>query len=93
MDLKTVGLNDDTEQSIFSELICKGFHSGSISTIDVAVQRPILMTASREDSTLRLWDYQARQCVLAREYYVVEDSSMRMQAKPLISAAIHPSGY
>ncbi len=32
-------------------------------------------------------------CELAREYYVVEDSAIRAQAKPLSAVAIHPSGY
>jgi hypothetical protein len=30
---------------------------------------------------------------MAREYYVLEDQSIREAAKPLISVAIHPSGY
>ena len=33
------------------------------------------------------------QCELAREYFVLEDKSVRNQAKPLVSVAIHPSGY
>ena len=33
------------------------------------------------------------QCELAREYFVLEDKAVRNQAKPLISIAIHPSGY
>jgi hypothetical protein len=32
-------------------------------------------------------------CELAREYYVLEDMAIRDAAKPLISVAIHPSGY
>ena len=32
-------------------------------------------------------------CELAREYYVLEDMAIREAAKPLISVAIHPSGY
>jgi len=30
---------------------------------------------------------------MAREYYVVEDMSMREAARPLIAVAIHPGGY
>jgi WD40 repeat protein len=93
VDIKTVGLNENTEQDIKSELLCKGFHSGCVTSLDVAVQRPILVTASREDSTVRLWNYQTGECELAREYYVVEDAAIRAQAKPLSAVAIHPSGY
>lgn len=32
-------------------------------------------------------------CELAREYYVLEEAAIRGQARPLVSAAIHPSGY
>jgi len=73
--------------------VCRGFHSGAISTIDIAIQRPLLVTCSREDSTIRLWNYLTHSCELAREYYVLEDMSIREAAKPLISVAIHPSGY
>ena len=51
------------------------------------------MTCSREDSTIRLWNYYKFECELAREYYVLEDMAIREAAKPLISVAIHPSGY
>ena len=30
---------------------------------------------------------------MAREYYVLEDMSIKEAARPLISVAIHPSGY
>lgn len=93
IDVKSVGLNEDIEREIKSDLLCKGFHSGAISSLDVATQRPILVTASRDDSTVRLWNYKEGVCELAREYYVVEESSIRQQAKPLSSVAIHPSGY
>lgn len=74
-------------------MILKGWHSAAISCIDVAVQRPLLMTASKQDSTVRLWNYQTGICELAREFYVHEDSAIRAQAKPLVAIALHPSGY
>lgn len=77
VNIKSVGLNEDTEREITSNLICRGFHSGGITSLDVAVQRPILVTASRDDSTVRLWNYLTGMCELAREYYVVEDSAIR----------------
>jgi len=53
----------------------------------------LLVTCSREDSTIRLWNYNTYTCELAREYYVLEDIAIKEAAKPLISVAIHPSGY
>lgn len=90
---KSIGLNEDINKDIKFELVCKGFHSGSISGLDVAIQRPIIVTCSRDDSTVRLWNYVSGQCELAREYYVLEDSHDRPMAKPLITVAMHPSGY
>ena len=34
---KSIGLNEDINKEIKFELICKGFHSGSISGLDVAI--------------------------------------------------------
>jgi len=75
------------------ELVCRGFHNASITGLDVAIQRPIIATCSKEDSTIRLWNYITGQCELAREYYVLEDKAVRNQARPLITIAMHPSGY
>ena len=93
MHIKTLGLNEDINRDIKFDLVCRGFHSGSIDSVDIAVQRPIIVTASREDSTIRIWNYYTHQCELAREYYILEDASIRDAARPLKSIAIHPSGY
>lgn len=93
VNIKSIGLNENLSNEIKFDLVCRGFHSGSINAIDVAIQRPIIVTCSREDSTIRLWNYYTHSCELAREYYVLEDMAIREAAKPLISVAIHPSGY
>lgn len=51
------------------------------------------MTCSREDSTIRIWNYYTFTCELSREYFTNEDMAIKEAAKPLISVAIHPSGY
>lgn len=90
---KSIGLNEVLEQEIKFDLVCEGFHSGQISSIDVAVQRPLILTCSKEDCTIRLWNYKTFTCEMAREYFVTEHMQIREAAKPLISVAIHPSGY
>jgi cilia- and flagella-associated protein 57 len=55
--IKTIGLNEDITRDIKFDLVCRGFHSGAIDTIDIAIQRPIIVTCSRDDSTIRLWNY------------------------------------
>ena len=32
------------------ELVCEGFHQGAITTMDVALQRPIIITTSSADN-------------------------------------------
>lgn len=93
VNIKSIGLNENLASEIKFDLVCRGFHSGSINAIDIAIQRPIIVTCSREDSTIRLWNYFTHSCELAREYYVLEDMAIREAAKPLISVAMHPSGY
>jgi WD40 repeat protein len=91
--IKSIGLNEDTSKDVKFDLVCKGFHSGPINSMDIATQRPILATCSKDDSTIRLWNYYNNTCEMAREYYVLEDMTIREAAKPLISIAMHPSGY
>jgi len=57
LHIKTLGLNEDINRDIKFDLVCRGFHSGSIDSVDIAVQRPIIVTASKEDSTIRIWNY------------------------------------
>ena len=80
------------------ETVARGFHSGAISCMDISVQRPILVTASRDDSTIRFWNYYTGQCELSRRYFVLEKEKdqgdkLREQARPLLALALHPSGY
>ena len=90
---KSVWQADGGNNEVKFSLVCRGFHHGRIDGLEVATQRPVLATCSRDDSTIRLWNYMTGQCELAREYFVLEDKAVRPQAKPLISIAMHPSGY
>ena len=45
-----------------TNLVCDGFHSGSISAMDVAIQRPIIVTYSNEDKSIRVWNYLTGHC-------------------------------
>lgn len=60
--------------------------------MDICQQRPLFATISKEDSTIRVWNYKAFGCKLLRMFYfkVKGDSD---DDKPLITLAFHPSGY
>ena len=55
--VKTVGLNESMDKEVKVEMLARGFHSGAITAMDIATQRPMLVTASYEDSTIRIWNY------------------------------------
>ncbi len=66
--------------------------------MDISLQRPILVTGSKEDSSIRFWNYYTGQCELSRSYYGREldpapTDKPREHAKLLLSLALHPSGY
>ncbi|CAE8629856.1 unnamed protein product [Polarella glacialis] len=63
--------------------ISGGFHSGPITSLDMAVQRPILVSACKEDSTVRVWDYQAGHCDLRTEF----------AGEEITGVAVHPFGF
>jgi len=35
----------------------RGFHSGSIISMDICTHRPLIATACRADYTIKLWNY------------------------------------
>jgi hypothetical protein len=37
IDIKSIGLNEDHVPVVSHEKLCKGFHSGAVTSIDVAI--------------------------------------------------------
>lgn len=89
--IKSIMNSESTD--IIIDQISQGNHSGPIVSMDVAVQRPILVTVSTEDCTLRLWNYHTNTCVLAKRFTVMDESYSNKTTKALLCAAIHPQGY
>lgn len=46
------------------KLVGNGFHSGSISEMHTCLQRPVLLTLSKEDESIRVWNYSDNTCNL-----------------------------
>ena len=42
------------ELEVKVEIFCEGFHKGPITGMDVAIQRPLLVTCSKMDSSVRI---------------------------------------
>lgn len=50
------------------EYLCSGFHSGPISELHTCLQRPIILTCSLADNTVRLWNYMTNNCELTKDF-------------------------
>ena len=70
------------------KIVGSGFHSGEITEMHTCLQRPVLLTMSHEDQTVRLWNYADNTCELEQNFAAGLGGQ-----KPLVSCALHPSGY
>lgn len=66
---------DQLEQRVRIEridyhVVADGFHKGEISAMDICVQRPIIATLSKMDSTVRIWNYHTGVCELLVDQYI-----------------------
>ena len=73
-------------------LICDGFHKGPISCMDVSLQRPIIITCSREDRSIRVWNYLTGHCENCKIVLEEKEDSKDKEIH-FLSIAIHPNGY
>ncbi len=73
------------------ELVCDGFHQGPITSMDVALQRPIIVTTSKIDKAIRVWNYLTGHCELCK--IILTDKENSEKEMDIISIAIHPDGY
>ena len=72
--------------------ICDGFHKGSISCMDVSLQRPIIITCSKEDKSIRVWNYLTGHCENCK-IVLEEKKDSKEKEINFLSIAIHPNGY
>jgi WD40 repeat protein len=70
------------------EYLCNGFHSAAIDELHTCLQRPILLTCSQEDGTVRIWNYITNNCELVMNF-----NKKTGDPRPLRCCALHPSGY
>jgi WD40 repeat protein len=73
------------------DLVCDGFHQGPISAMDVALQRPIIVTTSHVDKTIRVWNYLTGHCEYCKIILTEKDDTEKEM--DILSVAIHPNGY
>ena len=73
-------------------LVCDGFHQGEITSMDVALQRPIIVTTSNVDKTVRVWNFLTGHCEYCK-IILTEKEKNQEKEMDILSVAIHPNGY
>jgi WD40 repeat protein len=73
------------------DLVCDGFHQGAITSMDLALQRPIIVTSSQADKTIRVWNYLTGHCEYCKIILTEKDNEEKEM--DFLSVAIHPNGY
>ena len=91
--LKEVLMNiKNPDYKIKLNYICDGFHKGPITSMDISLQRPIIITCSKKDNTIRVWNYLTGHCenckIILEEKEDAKDKDLN-----ILSIAIHPNGY
>ena len=93
IDLNEVLTNiKNPDYKISLNYICDGFHKGPITSMDISLQRPIIITCSKKDNTIRVWNYLTGHCenckIVLEEKEDAKDKDLN-----ILSIAIHPNGY
>lgn len=60
--------NEALIERIEYKVVAGGFHQGNVSVIDVCIQRPILVSMSKQDNTIRVWNYHTGHCEIIQDY-------------------------
>ena len=76
-------------------LLCEGFHHSSITSMDISIQRNIIVTSSSRDSSVKIWNYitgLSEYCSLIFSEEIKENKQI-LKNFNILSLALHPSGY
>ena len=69
---------------VILKYIYHGTHSGSITDMDTCQRKPYLVTCSREDQSLRLWNYRTRVSIATKMF--------TSESQRPMSCSIDPNG-
>lgn len=58
--------------------------------MDIAIQRPLLVTCSHVDAVVRIWNYNTLKCEIAKQLITDQKES---HSNNLLCVAMHPTGY
>ena len=72
-DIQNTQKDKHYHKTLNYEYLFNGFHSGPITAMDICIQRPIVVTACEQDSSVRIWNYLALKCDLARKFTILQE--------------------
>ncbi|EGR33214.1 WD repeat protein [Ichthyophthirius multifiliis] len=84
---------EKSEQIQYINYLYKGFHEGPITQIEVCIQRPLIITCSRQDSSIIIWNYINFKCELSKKFESQDFPQAQNSNELLLSIAFHPFGY
>lgn len=84
-------LKDELLEDLKFDVVCDGFHQGAITSMDVALQRPIIVTSSIYDNTIRVWNYLTGHCEYCKVILTEKDGVEK--DVDILAVAVHPNGY
>ena len=72
-------------------LVCDGFHQGPITAMDVSLQRPLIVTASSYDKSIRIWNFLTGHCEYCK-IVLSEKERNHEKEMDILAVAMHPNG-
>ena len=91
-------LKDDNFNLKFN-ILCGGFHHSSITSMDIPIQRNIIVTASNKNCSFKIWNFfsgLSEYCTLVFSdiyFEVKKNQPHSLKNFNILALAIHPSGY
>lgn len=92
--ISLLNIFDNLKTDLFElrfDVVCDGFHQGPITSMDIALQRPIIVTSSIQDKTIRVWNYLTGHCEYCKIILTEKDNVEK--EIDIMAVAIHPNGY
>ena len=76
-------------------ILCEGYHHSPITSMDISIQRNILISSSTKDSSVKIWNYitgLSEYCSLIFSEEIQENKQI-LKNFSILSLALHPTGY
>ena len=87
-DFAVMSLPNQIHKDVKTDFLYKGFHSGPVDSMDICMQKPLMVTSSRDECKIRIWNYVDKKCE-----YSFPEKIIPGQDDKLERIAVHPFSY